>query len=292
MAVDTFIPEVWAAELLTTLEEHHVFAQDGIVNRDYEGEIMEAGDTVHIGSLTDPTNAAYVKNVTSISPATLTTTDQTLLIDQARYFAWEVDDVDAAQVRNAGDLMSKALMRSAISLRETADTFLATLASAGGTVLAAQDIVAGATTAADQAFNLLRRLRMTLNKANVPTADRYCVISPELEMVLLGDPRFIDASKYGSAGPILTGEIGRAIGFSILVSNNLPAGTAGTGVEVSNFVIAGHPMGITFAEQITKVEAYRPESAFSDAVKGLHLYGAKVVRPEAVVVCDVDVTVS
>jgi hypothetical protein len=51
-------------------------------------------------------------------------------------------------------------------------------------------------------------------------------------------------------------------------------------------------MATTFAEQISKVEAYRPESAFSDAIKGLHLYGAKVVRGEALAVCDVDVTIA
>jgi len=61
---------------------------------------------------------------------------------------------------------------------------------------------------------------------------------------------------------------------------------------VSNYIIAGHSMALTFAEQINKTEAYRPESSFSDAIKGLHLYGAKVVRPEALAVQDVDVTVA
>jgi len=288
MAVDTFIPEVWAASLLTTLEEHHVFAQDGIVNRDYEGEISQFGDTVHIGSLTDPTISTYTKNVTNIDPQTLATTDQTLLIDQSKYFAFEVDDVDAAQVRNESDLMTKALNRAAVGLRETADTFLATLATTGGTVQTAQDVAT-----ADAAFLLLRVLRMRLNKNNVPTDGRFVVISPEFEALVLGDNRFVDASRYGSTEPIMNGEIGRAIGFRILVSNNLPAGTAGTGVEVSNFVVAGHPMAISFAEQIPtgNVRAYQPDNSFSDAVKGLHLYGAKVVRPEALIVCDADVTV-
>lgn len=286
MAVDTFIPEVWAAQLLVALEERHVFMQDGLTNRDYEGDIAEYGDTVNIGTLSDPTIATYTKNVTAISPATLATTNQQLLIDQSKYFAFEVDDVDARQVRNSGDLMSKAALRAAIGLRDTADTFIATLMSTGGTVLTAQDVAT-----ADAAFLLLRRLRMTLNKANVPTDGRWVTISPEFEALILGDARFIDASKYGSTTPILNGEIGRAIGFRVLTSNNLPEGTAGTPPEVSNFVVAGHPMAVTVAEQIVKTEAYRPPDSFSDAVKGLHLYGAKVVRPEALVVCDVDVTV-
>ena len=287
MAVDTFIPEVWAAQLLIALEERHVFAQDGLTNRDYEGEIAEFGDTVHIDTLGAPTIATYTKNVTAINPETLATTDQTLLIDQSKYFAFEVDDVDARQVRNSGDLLNKAALLAARGLREVIDTFLATLmTTSAGNVLAAQDVAT-----ADAAFLLLRRMRMTLNKQNVPEEDRWAVISPEFEALILGDNRFIDASRYGSNTPIMNGEIGRAIGFRILTSNNLPAGTAGTPPEVSNFAIAGHPMATTVAEQINKVEAYRPEASFSDAIKGLHLYGAKVVRPEALVVCDSDVTV-
>lgn len=286
MAVDTFIPELWEAELLVALEEHHVAAQDGIVNRDYEGEITQKGDTVHIGSLSDPTIATYTKNVTVISPQTLTTTDQTLLIDQSKYFAFEVDNIDARQTGEGGQLLNKAANRSAIGLRDTLDTFLLTLMTTGGTVLTPQDVAT-----ADAAFLLLRTLRMRLNKNNVPTDERWAVVSPEFEALILGDNRFIDASRYGSTTPIMNGEIGRAIGFRILTSNNLPAGTAGTPPEVSNFVLAGHPMATTLAEQIVQVKAYEPDDSFSDAIKGLHVYGGKVVRPEALISVDVDVTV-
>jgi len=287
MAVDTFIPEVWNAELLTTLEKRHVFGQGSVSNRDYEGDIAEYGDTVHIGSLADPTISNYVKNVTAINPQTLTTTDQTLVIDQSKYFAFEVDDVDARQVRNAGGLLSKAAERAAFGLADTADIFLATTMTTGaGTILTPADVAT-----ADAAFLLIRNLRLKLDKNNIPSEGRFVVVSPEFYALILGDNRFIDASRYGSADPIRNGEVGKAVGFTIYVSNNLPAGTAGTPPEVSNFIIAGHPMALTFAEQIRKTEAYRPESAFGDAIKGLHLYGAKVVRPEALVVQDTDVTV-
>lgn len=287
MAVDSFIPEVWNASLLTTLAKRYVFGQGGIINKDYEGDVSEFGDTVHIGSLTDPTVATYTKNVTVIDPATLATTDQTLLIDQSKYFAFEVDDVDARQVRNSGDLLSKAASRAAAGLANTLDVFVATLASTGaGTIMTAQDVAT-----VDAAYLLVRKLRLQLDKNNVPVDGRWLVVSPEFYALILGDPRFIDASKYGSTSPIMNGEVGRIVGFSVLVSNNLPAGTAGTPPEVSNFVMAGHSMAITLAEQINKTEAYRPDNSFSDAIKGLHLYGAKVVRPEALVVCDVDVTV-
>lgn len=287
MAVDTFIPEVWAASLKVALTERLVTGQPGVINHDYEGDIAAFGDTVHIGSLADPTISDYVKNVTAINPQTLATTDETLVIDQSKMFAFEVDDVDQRQVRNSGDLLTKAAFRAAFGLAKTLDTHLLTkMTTSAGNILTAQDVAT-----ADAAFLLLRRLRMSLNKANVPDENRFVIISPEFEALILGDGRFIDASRYGSTTPILNGEIGRAIGFRVLTSNNLPSGTAGTAPEVSNFVIAGHGMATTLAEQINKVEAYRPQDSFGDAIKGLHLYGSRVVRPEALAVCDVDVTV-
>lgn len=286
MAVDTFIPEVWNAELLVSLKKRYVFGQADVINRDYEGDISQYGDTVHIGTLTAPTISTYVKNSTTINPQTLTTTDQTLLIDQAKYFAFEVDDVDARQVRDSGQLLSKAAMEAADGLRDVADQFVATLMTTG----AGNVVTAGDATTADAAFKILLALKLKLDKAKVPSEGRFCIVAPEFHALILQDSRFIDASSYGSTAPILNGEVGRALGFQILVSLNLPAGTAGTAPEVSNFVVAGHRMATTFADQINKTEAYRPESSFSDAIKGLHLYGARVVRPDALAVMDVDVT--
>lgn len=286
MAVDTFIPEVWAAELLVALKKRYVFGQPDVINRDYEGDIAQYGDTVHIGTLTAPTISTYTKNVTVINPQTLTTTDQTLLIDQSKYFAFEVDDVDARQVRDSGQLLDKAAMESADGLRDVADQFVATLMTTNaGNVLTAGDAATG-----DAAYKIVLALKVKLDKAKVPTDDRYIIVSPEFHALILQDSRFIDSSSYGSNTPILNGEVGRILGFRVMVSLNLPAGTAGTAPEVSNYVVAGHRIATTFADQINKTEAYRPESAFADAIKGLHLYGARVVRPEALAVMDVDVT--
>lgn len=286
MAVDTFIPEVWASDLFVALRQAQIFGQGGVINRDYEGDVAQSGDTVHIGSLTRPTISTYTKNSTAISPQTLTTTDQTLVIDQAKYFAFEVDDVDARQVKDSGQLLNKAANDAAFGLSDTADTFLAGLMTTGaGNVLAAGDAVDAAA-----AYKIVLALKVKLDKAKVQTQGRFLIVAPEFHALLLQDNRFLDASAYGSTTPIQNGEVGRVLGFSVMVSLNIPAGTAGTGAEVSNFVIAGHAMATTFAEQINKVEAYRPESAFGDAIKGLHLYGAKVVRPEALAVMDVDVT--
>jgi N4-gp56 family major capsid protein len=287
VAVDKFIPEVWHADLLVALRKAQIFGQGGIINRDYEGDVAQYGDTVHIGSLTAPTISTYTRNTTTIDPQTLTTDDQTLLIDQSKYFAFEVDDVDARQVRDDGQLLTKAASDAAYGLSDTADVFLAGLMTAN----AGNVITAGDATTVDEAYKIVLALKLKLDKAKIPTTGRFLIIAPEFHALLLQDARFIDASKYGDGGAtIKNGEVGRVLGFNVLVSLNTPAGTAATSPAVSNFVVAGHGMATTFAEQINKVEAYRPQSSFSDAIKGLHVYGAKVVRPEALAVMDVDVT--
>lgn len=287
MAVDLFIPEVWAAELLVRLQAQYVLADPGVsVNTDYQGEIRQAGDTVHIGSLGRPTIGTYTKGVTAVDPQQLNTTNQTLLIDQSKFFAFEVDDIDRAQTRDSGRLMTQAAEQAGDGLMEVADTFLGTIMTANaGTVLAP---VAITTPAA--AYNILVRLKVALDRSNTPTLGRWVAVSPEFHGLLLGDDRFTSADRYGQAGVITNGEVGRALGFTIKVSTNLPVGTAPVAPAVSSFVIAGHAIATTWAEQINDIEAYRPQNSFGDALKGLHLYGAKVVRPTSLAVADVDVT--
>ena len=263
MAVTSFIPEFWSARLLTTLSKSHVFG--AVANRDYEGVISNAGDTVHINNITDPTVAPYAANSTTISPDILATTDQALLIDQGQYFAFYVDDVDARQA--AGDLIGVATERAAYNLRDVSDLFLAGRLAAG----AGYDEAAALGTP-DEVWAGLLELKVALDVENVPTEGRWAVVTPAIHALLMDSSKFLDASASGSTDPLLNGRVGRAAGFDIRASNNATAES----------ITAGHPMGLTFAEQIVKVEAYRPESSFSDAVKGLHVYGAKVVRPEAV----------
>lgn len=91
------------------------------------------------------------------------------------------------------------------------------------------------------------------------------------------DNRLVATGADAADTRAVNGRAGRAAGFDILVSNNVSFLTGPTEFKV----VAGTSLATTYAEQISKVEAYRPERRFADAVKGLHLYGAKVVRPEA-----------
>lgn len=281
MAIVNFIPEVWSRLILANLRSSLVFGQAGIINRDYEGDIANAGDTVHIISFTDPAVRDYTKN-TDISWDLLTDAERALVVDQADYFAFTVDDVDRRQAMPG--FVAAASRGAAYNLASEADAYIASVMYAA---VNATDNDLGAFTAdvSDQtAYNLFVSMRTTLNRDNVPVQGRWAIVPPELTGALLKDPRFIDASQSGSTAALRNGEVGRIAGFDVFESNETPDPTASTFA-----VIAGHPIATTYAEQINDTEAIRLQDQFGDGIRGLHLYGAKVVRPEALVMASVTV---
>ena len=274
MAVTSFIPELWNARLLYALEKNHVATN--LVNRNYEGEIKQAGDTVHINTIGAVSVRSYSQG-TDLSYDALSTTDQTLVINQQKYFAFSLDDVDKAQA--AGDIMDTAMGRAAYSLADVSDAFLLATIAAGGS---SDNYVGSAGSpialTKDNIYTNIVALRTALDKQNVPTQGRSLVIPPEAYALLLQDARF--TSVQGVADGVITnGLVGRVAGFDIYMSNNAVKSSASTPVYSITAQIAD---ATTYAEQIVKTEALRPEASFSDAVRGLHVYGAKVTRPEAI----------
>lgn len=283
MSFETFIPEVWAAELLTSLKKSLVFAGPDVANRNYEGEISEAGDTVTINSISRPTIAPYVKNVTSITPENLSTAQRKLTVDQAFYFAFEVDDIDRRQM--AGDALPEAISEAGYGLADTADQYVEALI--GASVASANALTTTSITTGALAYTNLIRLKVALDNANVPDdGRRYVVVPPWYHGLLLDEAKFVaNPQNPDGAQALMNGQVGRAAGFSIKVSNNCALVT-GDDYRVT----AGHPMATAYAEQINSVKPYEPEDAFSDAIKGLHLYGAKVIRPTAVATLTASIT--
>jgi hypothetical protein len=276
VAIKRFRPEIWSARLLVALRKELVYAAPGIVNRDYEGDIREAGDTVRITSISDPTIDDYVPNVTVITPEELTDAQRTLVVDQAKYWAFKVDDVDARQAK--GNVIPEAMSRAAYRLADVVDRYVASFYTG---VNAANNVgTVAPTVASDDFYNkVLVPLKVKLDEADVPTQGRYCVIPPWGHGLLLQTKLFVAVDQSGTSEGLRNGHAGRAAGFDIRVSNNVPNPSG------SDYVVqAGTQMAISFAEQINKTEAYRPESGFSDAVKGLALYGAKLLRPEAIAI--------
>ena len=274
MAITTFIPELWSARLLYALENSHVATN--LVNRDYEGVIANQGDTVHINSIGAVTVKDYTRNSNITDPEILTTADQTLEIDQAKYFNFQVDDVDKAQI--SGDIIDTAMGRSAYALADVSDAFL--LKTIANGVASANKIGAKATLTALTASNVYEnivKMRTKLDKANVPNTGRTIVVPPEVYALLLLDDRFAKSGSDSGQNALLNGMVGRVAGFDVFMSNNCVSGTDGDSGSTAYFVITAQvASATTYAEQIIKTEGYRMESRFADGVKGLHVYGAKV----------------
>ncbi|MYS34926.1 N4-gp56 family major capsid protein [Streptomyces sp. KhCrAH-43] len=276
MTVRNFVPEIWSSRLLVAVRKALIYAGPTVVNRDYEGEISEAGDTVRITSVSRPAVGNYVPGSTVITPEKLTTGQRTLVVDQSKYWAFSIDDVDARQAK--GGLVPQAMSEAAYALADTVDQYVAglyTQIQTANFVNQSGSPIDTYTTPTDAYDKVLVPLRTKLTKANVPTAGRYAIVSAEFYASLLLDSRFIKVNESGTSDGLRNGMVGRAAGFDIYESNNIPVPSGDTQV-----VTAGTNAAITFAEQINKTEAYRPESSFSDAVKGLALYGAKMVRPD------------
>lgn len=276
MSVRNFVPEIWSSRLLVAVRKQLIYAGPTVVNRDYEGDISEAGDTVRITSVSRPAVGNYVPGTTVITPEKLTTGQRTLTVDQSKYWAFSIDDVDARQAK--GGLVPQAMSEAAYALADTVDQYVAGLYTQIQTAnfLNAQGSPINTYGTPTDAYDkVLVPLRTRLGRANVPTAGRYAIVSPEFYASLLLDSRFIKVNESGGSDGLRNGMVGRAAGFDIYESNNIPNPTG-----VVQVVTAGTNAAITFAEQINKTEAYRPESSFSDAVKGLALYGAKLVRPD------------
>lgn len=277
MSINNFKPQIWSARLLVAWRKSLVYGSPMVVNKDYEGEIAESGDVVKITSISDPTISDYVPNSTTITPEELTDAQRNLVIDQMKYFAFKVDDVDKRQAK--GNVMPEAMSRAAYKLADTADQYIAGLYTGVAAANNLGTISVVAATPTDAYDDVLVPLKVALDEADVPTVGRYCVVPPWFTGRLLRDDRFIRADASGTTEGLRNGLVGRAAGFDIMQSNNTPNPTGD-----DNVVQAGVKEAISFAEQINKTEAYRPESSFSDAVKGLALYGAKLIRPDGIAI--------
>jgi hypothetical protein len=243
---------------------------------------------VHITSFTDPSVRTYTKG-SAISWDTLTDADSTLSVDQADYFAFKVDDLDRRQA--IGGFIAETSRGASYNLSKTADTYLSGLMAAGadsGNQLGSSSVSAGT---ASQAYDLLVELRTKLVKANVPDMGRWVAVPPELYAVLLHDDRFVRYDASGSTEGLRNGVVGRCAGFDVIEANTVPDDGNATAPATGVFsVIAGHSIATTFAQQISSVESIRLQDTFGDGVKGLHLYGGKVVRPTALATADLTVT--
>ena len=272
MGLENFIPEVWSAKLFVRLRKLLVHAS--VINRDYEGEISAFGDTVRINEIGAIDVSTYTKN-TDMTVQTLDSAQKMLTIDQAKYFNFSIDDIDAFQAKPK--LIDGAMSEAAYAIADTIDQHIAGLYTQAGNSVTALTVSVGAV------LLNLSNMQLALDEANVPTTGRYLPIPPWYNQHLVratsGAVAATGVPKVFDDGMIVSGYVGTLFGFNLLMSNNI--NNNGTVWNMMGFTRAA----ITHAQQIAKMEAYRLESQFGDGVKGLYLYGSKVVRPNAMVSC-------
>jgi hypothetical protein len=283
MSVNGFVPIIWTDQILDVLQKIPVFAN--LCNRDYEGDIRQVGDTVRISEIGDIAINNYAKNsTTALTVQELTDASQNLEITRARYFAFKLDDVDQAQTKPK--LMEKATLRAAYNMKDDIDTWIGQSLSSAGFYQGVNSTQLGTSTAGGELSVTSTLILAAMGWAarlhdanNVPSQGRWMVVDPDIKyyMVLakiVAETANSEAINGGAAA------IGNFMGYDIYVSNNV----ARTGAASSqHYCIFGHSMGVTFAQQLANMEAFRlTDQGFGDAIKGLNLYGMKVTRPSCI----------
>lgn len=281
-----FIPEIWSGKLIENFYDATVLA--AISNTDYEGEIRNMGDTVNIRTTPDITIRDYEKGATLV----LENPDKPklqLVIDKGEYFACVEDDVDRVQADvMLMDMWSKDAsekMKIKIDERVLVDLLPDIDANNKGASAGriSGDINLGASgspralTASD-VIDFIVDMGTVLDEANAPEEGRFLVI-PAKMAGLIKRSDLKDASLAGDSMSISrNGRLGMIDRFTLYMSHNLLIDGAGSD-EIH--VIGGHKMGFTFASQMTEMETLRSETTFGNIVRGLQVYGYKVVKPEA-----------
>ena len=276
--VSSSIPVLFESELQIALQKYLRYAN--VMNRKYEGEIKRQGASVRIQTVADVTVGDYARN-TDISLQTLTTTDQSLVIDQAKSYGFFWDKLDQTQTSTKG-IMQEAADRAAYNMRLLMDTYCATTlqgAVASANVLTAAAAV-GTGAGNDDPFKILVKLAQTLEQNNVPENGRWAVIPPWYAAELKIDPRrssFGTPENISMYGQGLMG-IDTVSGLRVWVSNNVPTTNASPTVGVFT-VIAGYMDSATFAEQIVDFAIKDNPYRFGSNALGFNAYGGKVTRP-------------
>jgi hypothetical protein len=343
-----FSPVIYSQKVQKAFRKSSVV--EDVTNTDYMGEIANYGDSVRIIKEPEITVSNYQRG-TVLAKTDLTDADFTMIVDQANYYMFKIDDIEAAH--SHVNFMDLATDRAAYRLRDTFDSevlgYLAGYvydtansrwivrtatngtkadtaagvdellaanklsitnfggAAVAGTTGAFVPAVTGAQTSAltsipvaagggnsgvTSPLEILNRMGRLMDTANVDSADRWFVADPVFYEVLMDEnSKFVDRD-FGGGSEIRNGRVGEGLirGFRVYKSNNLafvgtgPGTTASAGSRLNfGVLVAGHQSAVSTAQQLSKTESYRDPDSFADIVRGMQLYGRKILRPEAIV---------
>jgi len=280
-------PEIFSKKVQVAFRKSSVC--EAICNTDYFGEIASYGDTVNIIMEPQITTTAYTRGL-ALSSEALTDQELILVVDQAESFQFAIDDLETRFSHVnwqtlASDNASYAL-KDSYDVNVLAAIAAATGVSTYGSATDALDV--GHASGELDPLDVLARMARTLDDSNVPEEGRYIVAEPAFYEELAQTASKLMSVDYNQGdGGLRNGLVasGKLRGFQLYKSNNLPSWT-GTGTSsglTNQFVIAGHTSAVAAATALTKVETIRDTGTFADIVRGLQVWGRKVLRPEAIV---------
>ena len=287
---DAFMPAIYSQKVLKYFRRSSVV--EAITNTDYAGEIENFGDTVKIIKEPSITVSAYTRGST-VNAQDLTDTEITLVVDQGNYFAFKVDDFEERQTHLNWEAL--ATSSGAYALKKQYDynvlSNINSNASTDTTNLGAASSAISCNTG-DECANLVSTAARLLDEADVPEDGRWCVAPPQFyEILRQADAKLMDASVTGEASsPLMNGNVTSRIvhGFTLYQSNAIAVGSTGSDSTATfgpsstsgeTNVLFGHMSAVATASHIAKTEVVRDPNSFADIVRGLHVFGRKVLRP-------------
>jgi hypothetical protein len=282
-----FIPEIYSKKVQIALRKAAV--AEAICNTDYMGEISGFGDTVNIIKEPQISVADYTRGLT-VTSTNLTDQELVLTIDQAKSFSFKIDDLEKRF--SHVNFQAVAADNAAYALRDAMDSNILTAISAGATVTTGMGTTSvpidiGFTSGEVDPLNQMSLAAKELDEANAPEDGRWFVAAPEWYNQLANtSSKLLSVDFNAGQGSIRNGLVASGLlrGFQMYKSNNLPtndlSGASPAGSATAPVALFGHISGTSAASSMNKVETVRDTGTFSDIVRGLMVWGRKVLRPE------------
>ena len=291
-----FLPSIYSRKVLNFFRKSSVV--EAITNTDYAGEISAYGDSVKI--IKEPViSVSDYTRATDTTVTRLTDQELTLVVDSAKAFKFIVDDIETNM--SHVNFKEVATSSAAYALRDSYDAaVIATMFS--GVSSSSPDHILGSDSATDLAagtfdgtgnldigfgssehdpIDVMARMARLLDEQNVPEEGRWFVAGPDFYEVLgQASSKLLSVDFNAGQGSIRNGLVssGKLRGFEMYKSNNIASTSNAAGK-----CLGGHISSTATAQTIISTETLRDPTSFGDIVRGLHVYGAKVLRPEALV---------
>jgi len=282
-----FIPEIYSKKVQIALRKAAV--AEAVCNTDYMGEISSFGDTVNIIKEPQIAVADYTRGL-AVTSTDLTDQELVLTVDQAKSFSFKIDDLEKRF--SHVNFQAIAADNAAYALRDAMDSNILAAISAGATATTGMGttgtpIDIGFGSGEVDPLNQMSLAAKELDEANAPEDGRWFVAAPEWYNALSNSAsKLLSVDFNAGQGSIRNGLVASGLlrGFSMYKSNNLPtndlSGASPAGSATAPVALFGHMSSTAAASSMNKVETVRDTGTFSDIVRGLMVWGRKVLRPE------------